>query len=168
MLTSPTSLLLVSFVCVALCAGAQTKSTDPDVAAIRKAIDQFIASYNTGRVDDLLKVYSADFVDMSQGEHTLRGRNAIDDTAQRIRDTFRKFNPHLEVDTEEIIVSGDYAFDRGELTVSLTPKAGGDPVIVKRRFLEVWRKESNGEWRVIRAMDNAVSEHKSLDFRESP
>ena len=136
-----------------------------DVSAIRRKIDRFIAAYNAGQVKELLAVYANDFVDMSQGEPTLRGETAIRDTERRLADTFRKFSPHLAVETEEIIVSGNYAFDRGVLTVTLTPKLAGDPLVVKRRFLEVWRKHENGDWAVIRAMDNAEDEHKSLDFR---
>jgi hypothetical protein len=44
-------------------------------------------------------------------------------------------------------------FNRGTYVVTLTPKAGGDAQIARRRFLEVWKREDR-VWRAFRAMDN--------------
>jgi hypothetical protein len=41
--------------------------------------------------------------------------------------------------------------------VTLMPKAGGDAQVVRRRFLEVWRREDH-VWRAYRAMDNVGNE----------
>ncbi len=61
----------------------------------------------------------------------------------------------MTVDTQEITILGDLAYDRGTLHVVLTPKKAGPSVIIERRFLEIWRKE-DGKWKIIRAMDNQV------------
>jgi ketosteroid isomerase-like protein len=59
------------------------------------------------------------------------------------------------VRNDEMLISGDLAVVRGELWVELTPKSGDGPVErLQRRFLEVWRK-ADGNWRVIRTMDNS-------------
>ena len=137
-----------------------------DQQEIRKVIDGFIRAYNAGDVGGLMKAYSDDIVDMSEGEPTVQGAQVRKDTEARLRDTFAKFTASLTVQVDEIEVMGDRAFDRGVLRVELRPKGTGEAVIVERRFLEIWRREADGEWRVARAIDNSFSPHRqSLDFR---
>ncbi len=137
-----------------------------DREEIRRKIDGFIHAYNAGDVDRLMTLFAADLIDMSDGEPTLRGSTAHRETEARLRDTFAKFTGQLTVDMEELEISGDRAFDYGTLRVELHPKADGEPVVVERRFLEIWRRGPDGEWRVARAMDNsACAEKHSLDFR---
>ena len=137
-------------------------------AELQGVIEEFIHAYNAGDVDSLLKVFSADYVDMSDGEPTLEGERACLDTAARLRDTFAKFKGNLAVQVDESEVFDNWAFDRGTLRVELQPKGTGDPVIVERRFLEIWRREMDGKWRVARAMDNSTTMNakQSLDFRK--
>lgn len=130
---------------------------DTDVAAIQAAIEAFVAAYNAGDVERCLEVYSDDWVDMPHETRTLVGRAAKEAMAARFRHIFARFRPRLELDTEEIRVSGDMAFDRGTLVVALEPKAGGVTQELRARFLEVWRREPGGAWKVVRSMDNAAA-----------
>lgn len=136
-----------------------------DQQTIREVIDGFIRAYNAGDVGRLMKAYTDDIVDMSEGEPTVQGAQVRKDTEARLRDTFAKFTASLTVRVDEIEIMGDRAFDRGVLRVELQPKGAGEVVIVERRFLEIWRREPDGEWRVARAMDNCISPQQSLDFR---
>lgn len=139
-----------------------------DQRKIDEAIHEFIHAYNAGDVERLLRVYAADFVDMSEGEPTLQGEQAHRDTAARLRDTFAKFNGNLTVHMDESKVLGDWAFDRGTLRVELRPKGRGEAVVVERRFVEIWRRETDGQWKVAWAMDNSgpKATAQSLDFRQ--
>ena len=139
-----------------------------DRRKIDEAIHEFIRAYNAGDVDRLLTVYAGDFVDMSEGEPTLQGEQAHRDTAARLRDTFAKFNGNLTVHLDESKILGAWAFDRGTLRVELRPKGRGEPVVVERRFVEIWRRETDGQWKVAWAMDNSGPKGpgQSLDFRQ--
>jgi ketosteroid isomerase-like protein len=152
---------------VALAAAVKGAEMNPDQKKIRRAIDKFVTAYNAADVDRLVTVYAADFIDMSEAEPTLRGAEARQDTVVRLRDTFAKFTGQLTVEVDEIETMGDWAFDRGTIRIELRSRTGGPPVLVERRFLEIWRRETDGVWRVTRAMDNSArgqSRH-SLDFR---
>jgi len=138
-----------------------------NAAALREVVEDFVRAYNTGDVDRLMSAYADDFVDMPEGEPTLAGARAYEDTSARLRDTFAKFTGNLNVQVEESVVFDDWAFDWGTLRVELQPKSGGEPVVVERRFLEIWRRQAGGEWKVARAMDNsAAGGARSLDFRQ--
>jgi len=60
------------------------------------------------------------------------------------------------VNVEEIRTMGDFAYDRGTFELTLTPKGGGGEArTATRRFIELWRKEADGKWRVLEVMNNA-------------
>ncbi len=130
--------------------------SDQDKQAIETAINDFIIAYNAGDVPRLMQVYSDNYVEMSEGDPTMSGVEGKRKTAERIGGVLAQHRGYLEVFTEEIEMAGDLAYDRGTLCVTLTHKTTGKVFSFERRFLEVWRKESDGAWRVIRVMDNAV------------
>jgi len=130
--------------------------SNQDKQAIESAISDFIAAYNASDVPRLMRVYSDDYVEMPEGDPTVSGVEGKRKTAERIGKVPAQHRGHLAVFTEEIEMAGDLAYDRGTLCVTLTHKSTGKVMSFERRFLEVWRNESDGAWRVIRVVDNAV------------
>ena len=118
--------------------------------AIESAVERFREAYNTGNVGGIAGYYSDSLVKLRQGAPPEGKAEVI----RRITDSFRQFRGHLDVTNDEIEVSGDLAFTRGSLMVTLTPRSGDEAHVVKRRFLEIWRREGD-RWRVYRTMDNA-------------
>jgi uncharacterized protein (TIGR02246 family) len=55
---------------------------------------------------------------------------------------------------DEVIVAGDVAIHRYSGVATLTPRNGGAPVIADRKYMDVLRKEADGQWRVARHMFN--------------
>jgi len=46
------------------------------------------------------------------------------------------------------------AFDRGWLEFTLTPKVGGEPVRKRHRYVDLWKKTANGDWKIAVHMTN--------------
>jgi ketosteroid isomerase-like protein len=122
--------------------------------AIREALNNFIAAYNDGDWQRARSLLSDDLVDMSAGATTRTGREAIEFFRTHIESVHAKFIPHLSVIVDELYAAGDWAFDRGSLVVELRPRHGGPATYKRQRFLEIWKLESDGQWRVCRIMDN--------------
>jgi ketosteroid isomerase-like protein len=121
---------------------------------IMRAVEQFRHAFATGNLEGVKEYYSDELLKFRAGVPP-EGKTAV---VTRLRETFRNYNGHVEVTNDEIIVEGGLAFARGTYVVTLTPKAGGgDAQIVRRRFVEVWKREGR-VWRAFRAMDNAGSE----------
>lgn len=120
-----------------------------DEKAIELAISEFVTAYNAGDINKVLGYYGEDLVKIRNGA----APETKADTALRVASVFDKFHSQVDVVNDEIHVSGDFAFTRGTFRVTLIPKAGGDPQIIDRRYLEIWRKEG-GRWLVVRTMDN--------------
>lgn len=130
--------------------GAYAASADPDRAAIEKGIDQWLDGFNKADVQQMMNVFSGDLIYMTSGMAGSIGKQQI---TQSFTDQFAKYSGHIVGITDEIRVSGKLAFDRGHFTVTLTPKAGGAPLVVTGQFLETWGKEKDGQWRVQRLMN---------------
>ena len=118
-------------------------------AEILKIVERFIDAYNNADVDNLMACYTKDVV-------KLRNSVPAEDYAtikDRLSVFFSKWRGNLVVENHEIVVSGNLAFIRGELHIVMRPVAGGPEESLKKRFIEIWRKEEN-VWRVARTMDN--------------
>jgi ketosteroid isomerase-like protein len=130
-------------------ATTQNIKTD-DKLQIEATIAQFIQAFQTGDLDALLATYSDDLI-KARADHADESKAQ---TAARIARGFEEYDRELVVWNDEIIVSGDLAYVRGILDLTLVPRNGSTPQHVRRRFLEIWRKEEDGRWRVARTMDN--------------
>ncbi len=122
-----------------------------DSDAIRSAVDQFIAAYNRSDVDALLSIYADDLVKLRHRAEPESKR----ETEERLRSFFETNRGHLSVQNDELIVSGDVAFTRGSLIIVTQARSGGEPQTIRRRFVELWRKEG-GRWKVARTMDAEI------------
>jgi uncharacterized protein (TIGR02246 family) len=120
-----------------------------DEKQIRDLIAKFIVAYKAGDLTAILEYYSADLVKQRQGSSA----ETKPETANRIRGVFEEYKTDIEVTIDEIVVSGNLAFVRGDFELTLTPKNGEETRRIPRHYLEIWRKE-DGVWRVFRTMDN--------------
>ena len=59
-----------------------------------------------------------------------------------------------ERENMELIGEGSLAFELFTYTLTLTPKAGGDPIKDSGRCFWLWRREDR-DWKVARAMWNS-------------
>ncbi len=62
----------------------------------------------------------------------------------------------------ETVISGDLAYQRGTYTVKAKPKAGGNVTDTSGTFLRIYRKQANGEWRMVRDMFNSNQPSRPL------
>jgi ketosteroid isomerase-like protein len=116
---------------------------------IAGTIANFIQAYNAGDIDAIARYYSDSLVKLREGA----APESKSDVISRIKSTLRDFAGRLEVTNDEIEIGHDLAFTRGSFVVTLTPRSGGQPTVIRSRFLEIWRREG-GRWVVWRAMDN--------------
>jgi ketosteroid isomerase-like protein len=124
-----------------------------DEAAISKRISDFARAFNVGDVNGVMAVFWDDFVSMERGIPTESGSAALAFWESSVTTTFQKYDRNLRITGEQIKVSGNMAFERGAVDLVLTPKGGGEQIIEKHRFLDVWEKR-RGQWKLIAVMSN--------------
>jgi len=120
---------------------------------IEARIRQFIDAFHSGDLESLLSTYSDDLIKARAD----LADEAKPQTAARLEQVFRDYDRQLAVRNDEIVVQGSLAYVRGVLDITLTPRSRGAAIHAHRRFIEIWRKEEDGEWRVARTMDNRDS-----------
>jgi ketosteroid isomerase-like protein len=61
-----------------------------------------------------------------------------------------------EFEPIEAVVAGDWAFDRGIESMTVTPIAGGPAQTMVQRALLILRRGTDGRWRYARGMTNGL------------
>jgi ketosteroid isomerase-like protein len=125
-----------------------------DLYQINVAKAEFRAAYNSGSVDRLLAVFADEFTDMSAGVPSFFGTGAKSALRLRITKLLEQYQATLVVTIMAIRVWGNTAFDCGWHALTLAPKGGGEPITTRRRYCEIWKKNSFGQWKLDFYIDN--------------
>lgn len=143
------SLLLVGFVSAiaAACQPAPPAGlAEADKAAIRKVVEDTLVIGNGATRDWAAYAglyYAADAVVLPPDGPAVEGRAAI----ERWLAAFPAFSD-LKFEILELDGRGDLAYARGRYTMMMTPPGAPAPVHVTGKYLEIWRKQQDGSWKV--------------------
>jgi uncharacterized protein (TIGR02246 family) len=131
----------------------------PDTAADLKAIagvrDAYVAAFNAEDADKASAVYAPDAIAMGANEPQVSGRDAI---RENYRKTMSGMDFDIQLKSEETVVTGDWAFDRGQLWLHLMskdPQSKMPMVMDQGKYLVILRKQPDGSWLVSRVMSNS-------------
>jgi len=131
-----------------------TEMSMDDVYSINLAKTEFREAYNSGDVERLLAVYGDRFTDMSVGIPSFYGGESREVLRARYSNLFLMYRAKLAISIIDIQVLGTTAYDYGWHQLTLTPKSGGEPVITRQRYFELWKKDAQGRWRIAFYIDN--------------
>ena len=143
--------------------GCQPASQQPDpeakaaaMAADRAAIDKlrsdYQSSFNSNDASAAAAHFTETAVSMPPNHEALIGRQAITDDMVAM---FEGMGAELTISSEEVEVAGDWAFDRGTYTMTLTPKGDGDPMEDKGKYIVILEKQADGSWKLAREVWNS-------------
>jgi uncharacterized protein (TIGR02246 family) len=104
-------------------------------------------------VDTLASLWADDIVTLSQGEPPMIGREANRAAVTRLRDESRDVQiADYILSFNEVRIVGDWAFEWGTYSGTVKPVAGGESVRTTGKVLRVLKKDSDGSWKIARAM----------------
>jgi ketosteroid isomerase-like protein len=127
-----------------------------DTYLINTAKTEFREAYNSGDVEQLLSVFDEEgFTDMSEDGPSLYDDDAREGLRRSATGLFAQYDVKLTVIVIKIIVAGDLAYDYGWHEFTLRPKGSEETLRKRHRYLEVWRKNSSGQWRIASFINNA-------------
>jgi ketosteroid isomerase-like protein len=125
-----------------------------DRYAIRLAKTRLRDAYNQGSVNGVMSVFTDQYSDMSAGLASFYGGEARAVLRHRMKELFARHDAQLAVTIISIRVQGTLAFDWGWHRLTLTPKKGGRPVTTRTRYLEIWQKDADDNWKISIFFDN--------------
>lgn len=144
---------LVSLAALLGCGRGDVPSPDAAPAAaaeVRGSIAALIAADNRGDLDAVVSRYTVDAVLLGPSSPAVIGRMAIRDHYRGLFETYR-FD--VDFESEETRVAGDWAYDRGVTTGTLTPVDGSPVLTIHDRYLMILHR-TGPDWQVARLMWN--------------
>jgi uncharacterized protein (TIGR02246 family) len=126
-------------------------STESD--AIRQVVQEYVNAINSGDLNKWLGTLTDDVVFLPPDHPLASGKNAAGAWVKE--SFFDPFRMKLDVSFDEIEVLGDTAHAYGRFTLLLSPTGGGSDIEMVGKFINIFRRESDGAWRYARAMFNS-------------
>ena len=135
--------LLALFFMVTACYQAP-QSADPSVITSRS--DTWDAALNAQDVDALVALYTSDTRLMPPNSEVMSGHDAVRSMFGGMIDA----GMSGELTTVEVMVSGDIGYH-----VGIYELQSGDEVVDTGKFMETWRRDKDGQWRIVNDIWNS-------------
>jgi uncharacterized protein (TIGR02246 family) len=133
-------------------AAEQQVAAPPDPAPINALRDKYAAMYNSGDVAGLGDLYTDDAVVMNNQQAAAEGKQAIQQKGQALVD---QFTVNISITPADTQLLGDLAYEHGSFTMSLTPKAGGEPMPSSGNYIVILKRGADGVWKLHREIGNS-------------
>ena len=125
-----------------------------DFFAINAAKTEFRECFNVGDASRVLAIADPDLVSFSDGQPSEFGASGLEALKTRLTNLFERCTAKLSVIVIEIRFQGDVAHDYGWHDLTLTPKDGGESIRRRYRYVDIWRRNKKGNWKLWMYMDN--------------
>ena len=123
--------------------------TADEVAAVEAAADAYAVAMHAEDWSRVARSFSEDAVRMPPHEEPHQGRGSIEAWLGGIEELIS-----YKLTRDALGGGGGFAYIRGRYEITLRPKGAPAPVSDDGDFLEIWRQEPDGAWRLIEAIWN--------------
>jgi ketosteroid isomerase-like protein len=120
-------------------------STFAAESGLNPAGEAFVKAVNAGNPDAIAALYLENATSYPPDVPVVTGRDAIRKTWA---DLFTQFTAKLELTNGFYENHGDISIAWGQFTMTLTPKAGGEPIKIEGRYTDASKLEE-GKWLYI-------------------
>jgi ketosteroid isomerase-like protein len=137
-------LVLVASLLAAGCVTTGARGSAADEAAVRAVLQTYAESVSKGDVEMHAALWDEAAIKHKPNAPAIVG-------IQALRERWKGWalnTTRMVVTTQEVIVSGDWAFAHGVYTSESVPKAGGKTTYVDGKFLTVFKREADGTWKI--------------------
>lgn len=134
-----------------------TKEDDSGVATMRAAVEAATAAFHqalrTNDVQALFAYVAEDVQIMPPGEPVVRGIGAMREWYGGFLAQYQTTS--LVLSDCEVLVGDEWAVELGSFEWGLEPAAGGEPVLDRGNYMQVWKLQPDGQWRFAREIWNS-------------
>ena len=124
------------------------------IAAIDQAREAIDAAWLAEDADVILAHSADNIIFMPPNVGSVKGKEEIGNFLQGFFDHFTM--TELKTMEREVIVSGDWAFERISYQWMLVPEGGTEGNRDQINFIGIWQRQSDGAWREVRAIWNST------------
>src|SRR4051812_45402660 len=126
-----------------------TPETSADHTAISEIRNAWVAAVSAGNADALADFLTDDYAVWANAAPSIRGPATA---VAAMRGALERMHVEQRFEPAETIIAGDWAFERGVESVTVTPRSGGAPQTMSQRALLILRRGTDGKWRYARGM----------------
>ena len=131
-----------------------------DEAAIHHVLDEISSTFNAGNYDGMFALYRDDVVISSPGQPDIVGKDAWRKGLGALPADVKM---QMRFDTQELLVDGDMAYERGTFLIEAKdPKTDAFVPVVKARHIHIFRREADGSWKGWRLFENSADPATAL------
>ena len=132
----------------------QKRDVAADTTAINALRDKVTATFNSNDAAALAANYADDAIMMNPNQAAVEGKQAIQASYEAMfKENAGKITVTLVLTPLETQLAGDWAYDRGSATSTITPKSG-KPVEQSGKYLVIVKRQADGSWKVYREISN--------------
>lgn len=147
-----TILLLVFMGSIGIARAQENQKLKREIETIQAIYE---AAVPVDDIDKIMKLYEDDAVYLPAQGGILSGKKAI--RTQWLK-TLSMNILAFDLETVELSQSGDFVTVVGKTTASIEMK--GDTMAIKTKYLNVWKRQSNGDLKLHRGIYNPLTETK--------
>jgi uncharacterized protein (TIGR02246 family) len=123
-----------------------------DLNAIERVRNAHVVALNDDDAEAWVAQFTHDGVQMPPYAPANVGTKMIATWSQSFLAQFRVM---FALAVEEVRVLGEWAFERGEYTISLHPKPGGPPIQDTGKYITLYQRQPGDTWRMARDIWNS-------------
>lgn len=131
-------------------------------AAIREAVQTWHRATAAGDIARILPLMAEDAIFLRPERPPMRGRQEFERSFATL---FETHTITSKADVREVVASGDLAYAWSQLTVTTTPREGGQPVERSGPTLSIFRRQPDGRWVLVRDANMLASEAAELELK---
>ena len=160
-------LLLLSVLVLTACTAAppaeevvvdDTTQKEADIQAFNQLLELWDEAAAAGDVDAMLALVTDDYIRMLPDKPAIEGKKAFRDSLQT-SNVMQTSNDEYSFQDgknviEEIRLAGDWAYVRGSYSATIVLKAGGDPIHVTSKWIDIRERQADGSWKISRCSAN--------------
>jgi ketosteroid isomerase-like protein len=147
----PLARSLTCLVLASACSSVPQVATPDQRDTIDRIRRQTEAAENAASVDRMRVHFTPDIVMLAPNMPAVAGADSV---AHAMRAFFDAFDVQIQYTSQEILVMGTWAFDRGTYRHTLTPRRGGTPLKETGKYLWLYRRMPDGSWKQARVIWN--------------
>jgi uncharacterized protein (TIGR02246 family) len=132
-------------------------------SAVEAATEAFHQALRTNDAETFLSYVAEDVVLMPPGEAAIRGKNAMRVWYEQFLSNYR--TSALTLSDREVLVGDGWAVELGTYEWSLAPVTGGDPILDRGNYIQVWKPQPDGRWQFAREIWNSSLPPASPDVK---
>jgi len=129
---------------------------DGDVEAISQARETLFGAFNATDLDNFMAAIADDVVFMTHGgPPSIVGKRAV---RSSYKEFFERgpFIPNVTFSSDEVVLSGDWAFNRGTWVIIRTYKRSVRRERLESSYVMIWRRQPEGMWKLARLIWNGA------------